>query len=54
MTEPKPPPDTTIIDIEGEVVSSLTVTHTEEGISFGVQINYPVDDVTEDSPERVG
>lgn len=48
------PPDTTIIDIEGEIVSSLTVTHTPEGISFGVQVNYPVEDETDVISEGEG
>lgn len=52
MTGPeKLPPDSTIIDIEGEVVSSLTVTHTPESISFGLQVNYPVVDDNDETTE---
>lgn len=50
---PKLPPDEAIIDIEGEVVSSLTVRHTEMGMSFGLQFSYPVvddDDTTDVTP----
>lgn len=53
MTDPKLPPDEAIIDIEGDVVSSLTVRHSPMGVSFGLQFSYPVvddDDTTEITP----